>query len=243
MSNYFDLEPPVLERFFQPLPLEILIERILRKDGGWRKLKPNEFRVSETGNCSIQLYWSRVMPEFHKEISITTAGKFAIGNAFHEYIQKHIGNTIAIEHPVRYTPKEMDISLSGHIDLLTYTNYGLQVVDIKTHKPKGWDYLVNIKKKTSPMYYTQVNTYASIVQTQYWSILYVEKVDFKTWVYTEETNEIHFEETIGKLRDVYHCIQEEKIPKADGEKWECQLCRFAELCKQEKCLPEGVYVV
>jgi len=123
--------------------------------GGSRALNPNEFRISEIGHCSHELYYSKIYetgqppkaPSTMKSkvtgvVSISN-GVATVGTIIHEFVQKGLikkfgPNRIKAErvihkrYKVTWEGKEMVIEISGHVDLDYPHGTHEQLADIKT---------------------------------------------------------------------------------------------------------------
>ncbi len=194
----------------------------------------NEYRISSVGYCPRKIQLDKILPEEKKPFDTKTLGTFAVGNAIHEYIQGLLPKDVMIaqENQIRYKYKE--IELVGHFDLLLISENGLLVVDIKSAKAKSMYYR---HEEAQDSHIEQANTYASILGTKGFSILYVNKDTFEMIQHNYKTDFFKFQIILDKIRIIYMNIIERELSEVQTG-WLCDYCDFSRIC--DNLTPEDV---
>ena len=214
-------------------PLIEAIRDVWRQDRGNYETKINEFRISSVAYCSRKLYYDKTTPKDERfEYTNKTLGIFAIGTAIHEYIQSYLtNNNLLLLSEGEVTFANQDISLIGHYDLLINDpQLGLKVCDIKTCNSKAFNYR---QTEASSHHKTQANTYASILNVNFYSILYVEIETFAMVEHEYQTDKGLFNDVLTKLSLVYEHIQKQTLPDKITTSWECNYCPYRKKCLEE----------
>jgi len=182
----------------------------------------NEFRCSQLTECPRQLYYQKKYPVEPTEY---LKGIFTVGHIFHKTIQllllRKYPKEYQIEVPVEYKDNETDIVIVGHADIVSDD----KVVDIKT-----------VSRLPTDAYYKhhlQVNTYAHLLDRQYYGILYVEKNTLRMQYFEYRTSTELFNYVLGICREVYRCLLVEKLPDIKLSNY-CKWCPYRQLCAENK---------
>ncbi len=190
----------------------------------------NQFRISNIGYCARKIQLGKIAGHEEKPFDLKTQGIFAIGNALHEWIQKYIPKRYLVKAEQRVYYDYKDIQLTGHVDLLLMTPNGLHVNDIKSSGMKAFRNLDTYG--VSKHHRAQANTYASIMKTLDYSILYVKKEDFAMKVFEFDTSEEQFNASLKKCQSIHEAIMNKVLmDKVDTEdNWECGYCNYSNIC-------------
>lgn len=190
----------------------------------------NQYRASGVGYCSRKLEYDKIAGHEKEEFDLETLGTFSIGNAVHEWIQKLFPEKYLVkaEQTVHYDYK--DIQIKGHVDLLLLTSTGLHVSDIKTTSSKAFKWLDTYG--AGEHHLAQANTYASIMGTKTYSIIYVRKEDFAMKCFEFDTNKDAFQSILDKMQLIHTSILNKVLldKVAGKDEWQCNYCSYQKIC-------------
>ena len=214
-------------------PLIEAIRGSWKRDEGDYETTANQYRISSVAYCSVKIYYDKITPkEQKKPFSDKTLGIFEVGTIFHEYIQNHLSKDFLISAENEITFDHKEISLIGHFDLLILDPVvGLKLSDIKTANSRAFKYR---SEEASNHHKEQANTYAAILNVDFYSILYVEKDTFAMVEHEYQTSKEMFVETLKKLQTINEHVVLGIPPAKDGEKWECSYCPYEKRCLEDE---------
>jgi CRISPR/Cas system-associated exonuclease Cas4 (RecB family) len=205
----------------------------------FREHKPKtigRYYPSEVGTCIRKLYYSYKYP---KQIRPDLLKIFEMGDILHDFVVQVLrsGKNKDIELLKWEVPVKIDFEdfqVSGRVDdLLMIKHNGKSVlVEVKSCSFLGY---VKIPQRHHVM---QLQLYMHGTGVHNGILLYIEKNDLKTKVFTIDFDEVIVKEAIDRFRELHESLITNTIPIAEAKhngdiKWMCKGCEYAEKCGKE----------
>ncbi len=188
---------------------------------------------SEIGLCMRKLYYSY---RFTSETDPELMKIFEVGNIMHDFVVKVMKSDknpevelVKSEFPLRFDAD--DFVVSGRVDnLILIKADGRQVlVEVKSTGE------VDFVKEAPPHNKMQLQLYMHITGIHNGILLYVDKKNLQSKVFTVEYDEEESKRIIERFGTLHRSLQEGKMPEAEARKakettWMCKFCEFRERC-------------
>jgi CRISPR/Cas system-associated exonuclease Cas4 (RecB family) len=195
-----------------------------------------KYYPSEVGTCIRKLYYSYKFP---KQIKPDLLKIFEVGDILHDFVVR-----------VLRSEKNKDVELLKwevpvKIDFEGFQVSG-RVDDLLMIKHSGKNVLVEVKS-CSFLSYVKAPQRHHVMQLQLYMhgtgvhngiLLYIEKNDLKTKVFTIDFDEIIVKEAIDRFRELHESLITNSIPVAEAKhngdiKWMCKGCKYKDRCDSE----------
>jgi len=221
-----------------------------KSSSGWRYLEPNEFRVSQTADCSWKLFFNKILPQEEPQMGpirfneynglVTPHNGGALAGTFaHEKTQELLKGFITdAERKVTWEDNAKFVKISGHIDLEHQLNGKLSLTDIKTMAGYGFKSVVGEEYLQPGGYWDKkrrksiltTNVYANIVGTKYYNIMWMDRSDLRFKIEKFETDETKFHEIHNKLVNVLNTVNSYKTGNTDAKPIPCgiTMCNYCD---------------
>jgi len=212
----------------------------LFNDFVFREHKPKSigrYYPSEVGTCIRKLYYSYKFP---KQIKPDLLKIFEMGNILHDFVVR-----------VLRSEKNKDIELLSwempfKLDMENFQISG-RVDDLLVIKVSGKTVLVEVKscgmlravKKPSRHHIMQLQLYMHATGVHNGILLYIEKNNLQTKVFTIDFDELVVKETLDRFNELHESLITNTVPVAEAKqngdiKWMCKGCEYVDKCDSER---------
>jgi len=218
----------------EEIEINNLIDKYLDKPTKEREI--GRYYASELGTCPRKLYFSYKIP---KKLDSDTIRIFEVGNLFHEFIAKVLGNSQSIkllenERSVTLITKGSSAIVTGRIDdLILVEKTGEKIIiDVKTIK--SFDFLTEPKHEHK----MQVMMYLKSLGLKKGALLYVKKEDMQIRYFEFEYDELIVNEILEKAEIVHLGLKTDTPPVKNKDNWMCKFCNYCNECKEADLVEE-----
>jgi CRISPR/Cas system-associated exonuclease Cas4 (RecB family) len=209
-----------------------MIDNYLRKEQ--RPKEIGKYYPSEVGLCMRKTWYSYKYPVSLKPEMIKI---FEMGNMLHDFVvkvlasEKNTRNIMLISTEAPFRKEIDDFIVSGRIDdiILIKANGKNVIVEVKSTG--------NIDMIEEPVYYNkmQLQFYMYVLGIHNGILLYVDKRNLKSRVFTLDYDEGEAMKIVNRFRALHKLLKYDAVPdpelRADQEKiWMCRNCDYRERC-------------
>lgn len=201
-----------------------------------RELKPKiigRYYPSEIGHCLRKTWYSYKFPT---EIKPELARVFEAGNILHDFVVKVLSsgktsNVDLVSAEVPFKHEVDDFIISGRIDdLILLKDINKQVL-IEVKSTSGIEYIT----EPAPHNAMQLQLYMYKLGIHDGVLLYLDKRDLKSKVFTVPYDEAKAIEIINKFKELHTHLKNETLPTAEARKdrkksWMCKQCEYKDMC-------------
>ncbi|MCX6815240.1 MAG: PD-(D/E)XK nuclease family protein [Candidatus Aenigmarchaeota archaeon] len=191
---------------------------------------------SEIGTCLRKIWYSYKFPQ---DIQPELLKVFEVGNIMHDFVVKVLKSEknpevelLKSEFPFQHQLN--DFIISGRIDNLILVKMANKSVLVEVKSTGN----VDMVTKPAPHNAMQLQLYMHLLDIHDGILLYVDKRNLKSKVYTVPYNEEEAKKILERFQALHDHLKEDKLPdpesRADQEKlWMCRLCEYREKCYKE----------
>ncbi len=194
-----------------------------------------KYYPSEIGNCLRKVWYTYKFPQ---EISPELLKIFEAGNILHGFVVEVLKSEknkdvklLKTEFPFKHNVD--DFQISGRIDNLVLVNAsGKEVlIEVKSTGDLGF-----VMAEPKPENVMQLQLYMHLTGIHEGVLLYIDKRNLQSQVFTVPYDEKEAEEIIERFRKLHNCLKGENLPDPEARifredmSWMCRRCEYKERC-------------
>jgi len=208
-----------------------MVDNYVRREQ--RQKTIGRYYPSEIGICMRKLWYSYRFPG---ETQPDLLKIFEVGNIMHDFVVRVLQSRktpdielVKSEFPLRFDGE--DFIVSGRVDNLILI------------KSSGQEVLVEVKSVADVSYVSeaahhnkmQLQLYMFITGIKHGILLYLDKKNLQSKVFTVEYDEEETKRIIARFGELHGYLKIGKLPDAEGRRsvestWMCKFCEFRERC-------------
>lgn len=202
------------------------------------------YRCSSIPNCVRKnFYWFKEPREF----PCGTLKIFRAGKNVHAAVEESFstfGGFDSVEREVAVSKDFGDFKITGTLDLIVEEKGKRRVVEFKSSKTL-WKFDVDkeecIYNPPNEFHIDQITLYQGLTAIKDGWIIYIQKNDLATKVYTIEFSKKRFDKLIDRVRELHRCLEENTLPDPESKNvaernWECKSCAYKKDCRANSLL-------
>jgi CRISPR/Cas system-associated exonuclease Cas4 (RecB family) len=207
------------------------------------KVEAGSYRCSSIPGCIRKsFYWFKQPREF----PCSTLKIFRAGKNVHEAVEESFdtfGGFDSVEREVsvmkEFGDPKSHFKVTGTLDLIVEEKGKRRVVEFKSAKTL-WkfdaDNEVCIYNPPNEFHLDQITLYMGLAKINSGWIIYIQKNDLATKVYSVEFSKKRFDKLIDRTRELHRCLEENTLPDPESKndesrKWECKSCIYKKECR------------
>ena len=208
------------------------------------KSEVGSYRCSSIPGCIRKsFYWFKQPRDF----SISTLKIFRAGKNVHSETEASFdtfGGFDKVEREVAVMKDFGDFKITGTLDLIVEEKGKRRVVEFKSAKTL-WKFDVDqeacIYNPPNEFHIDQATLYMGLTKIDSAWLIYIQKNDLATKVYTIEFSKKRFDKLIDRVRELHRCLEENTLPDPESKNipernWECKSCAYKKDCKNNSLL-------
>jgi CRISPR-associated protein Cas4 len=191
---------------------------------------------SEIGTCLRKIWYSYKFPQ---DMSPELLKIFEMGNLMHTFVVEILKSeknpeVELLKSEVPFQHQQNDFLISGRIDNLILVKMSNTSVLVEV-KSTG-----NVDMVTKPAHHNamQLQLYMHLLEIHDGILLYIDKRNLKSKVYTVPYNEEEAKKILDRFQMLHNSLKEDKLPDPEArgspeDLWMCRLCEYREKCYKE----------
>jgi len=224
--------------------MESYREEWLKGPGQRDRIARRHFYISDVGKCDREVYYHFRHPEEKRPLADKTLVLFRHGDLYHEEIQDRLKKEKVIDSPrdMEYGLEDLEIEVTGRLDIFIKEDNGLAVGEIKSKNPYAFKAAEPDQKEIDQLLWYIYCAKRSRSQRKrnildYGYLIYVERgevSEFPYRVFKIDFDEEKMRKILSRFRKLREAINREEIPQRQYERDSiaCQYCRFSDFCWQ-----------
>ena len=183
------------------------------------RYKPNEYRVSELVYCPAKSFYYR---KLNRKPLLN--GRMLSGLMFHEKLPDIMKGLVEDpEFEVECSKVYRDYRIVGHADVV--------------NSNKVWEFKYSASKLNGKLplyYYLQANTYATLLDKQYYAVVFVNSYNLDVNIIEGKTDKKALKFLEDQAKYIHNSIKNNTVPKGPMYDWECKYCDLKDVCEHYK---------
>jgi CRISPR/Cas system-associated exonuclease Cas4 (RecB family) len=211
-----------------------MVDNFLKRE--WRPKGIGRYFPSEIGTCMRKVWYSYMFPQ---EIEPELQKVFEVGNIMHDFVVDVLKSEknpevelLKSEFPFHHDMGEFIIA--GRIDNLILLKLHGKEVLVEVKSTGNIDFI----EEAAPHNIIQLQLYMHVLQIKDGILLYIDKRNLKSKVFTIHYNEKAAELIISRFKKLHGHLKEKSVPEPEARSdrktlWMCKLCEYRDRCYAE----------